>query len=172
MGKLFLLKWAGAGVLATLVMDVGSTAMRKAGLTHGVPIELIGRWFAHILRGRLFHKTIATASDLPGQMPLALATHYLIGISLTIAFGLALHFGPLRLESRPAAFGTAVVYGMLTNVLPWFFMFPAMGFGWLGSEAPAEYLILRSSFLNHFAFGIGLGLVSLFVTSLWKALPQ
>ena len=167
MTGLTLLKCAGAGVMATLTMDLGSGALRALGLTQGVPTNFFGRWFGHLARGRLVHQTIAESPDLPGQMPLAVGCHYLIGVSLAVAFGLLLQHGPVRLESRAGAFGIALGFGLLTNLLPWLVMFPAMGFGWFGFKGPPEYLLLRTSFLNHLLFGVGLGISSLWVTSVW-----
>ncbi len=53
----------------------------------------------------------------------------------------------------------ALGYGVLTNVFPWLLMFPAMGLGIMGLAAPPELMLLRSSFLNHVLYGIGIGLV-------------
>jgi hypothetical protein len=161
--------WLGAGVIATLTMDVGTTLLRRLGLVAGVPISLIARWFGHLLRGRAIHRTIVAAPDVPGQLPLALLCHYLIGISLTLTFvGLAQH-APIRVDSRTRAFVCALGFGVLTNALPWLVMFPAMGFGWLGAQGPPEYRLVRSSFVGHLLFGLGLAMATLWVTSMWTA---
>jgi hypothetical protein len=52
----------------------------------------------------------------------------------------------------------ALGFGTLTNLLPWLWMFPSMGFGAFGHLAPAELMLLRSSFVNHIIFGAGLAL--------------
>src|SRR5262249_28208210 len=115
----------------------------------------IGRWIAGLARGELVHHTIAQASPIRGEVPLALAAHYLIGITLTMAFS------SLMLVLRPApaqSVAFAVIFGMATNLLPWFFMFPSMGFGVFGAQGPAELALLRSSFINHLFFTLGLAL--------------
>jgi hypothetical protein len=43
----------------------------------------------------------------------------------------------------------ALAFGVATNLLPWLLMFPSMGFGWFGRDAPAELLLIRTSFVNH-----------------------
>jgi hypothetical protein len=158
-----------AGVVATLTMDVGSTVIRKVGITAGLPPAIIGRWFAHILRGRFVHHTIADAPDVPGQLPLALACHYLIGIALTVVFVTLLQRSPIRPESRGGTVAAALAFGALTNALPWLLMFPAMGFGWFGSDGPRDYLLLRSSFLNHLVFGLGLAIATTWIIPLSTA---
>jgi len=146
-----------AGVLSTVSMDLGATLLRKAGLTQGVPPEYIARWFGHLFKGQLTHQTIANASDVKGfNLPVALAFHYLIGITLTAGFWLLL----TRVGARPLGTQTVVLlalsFGFATNVLPWLLMFPAMGFGAFGKDAPAELMLFRTSLLNHVCFGVGL----------------
>jgi hypothetical protein len=145
----------GAALLSTLTMDLGATLFRKLGLTNGTPLELFARWLGNMTQGRLFHHSIIDAPDVKVPMGLAVLTHYLIGTSLTVMFWLL-----MRALGRPLPTSTlalaAVGFGLLTNVLPWLFMFPAMGFGVLGKDAPAELLLFRSSLVNHLFFGIGL----------------
>ena len=40
---------------------------------------------------------------------------------------------------------TALGFALCTNVLPWLFMFPAMGYGWFGSHGPTGIRLFRSS---------------------------
>jgi hypothetical protein len=149
------LRWMLVGVLSTLTMDLGSGLLRAAGVTSGMPPRLIGRWFASLARGQLRHDTIAQAPAVAGELPIALVCHYLIGITLALAFGSLL--SSLRVHASPTAgIGLALGFGLLTNLLPWLFMFPSMGFGAFGGAAPAELMLLRTSFLNHVLFGAGL----------------
>jgi hypothetical protein len=146
----------GAALLSTLSMDLGATLFRKLGLTMGTPPELFARWLGNILQGRLFHHTIVDAPDVKVPMGIAVLTHYLIGTGLTVAFWLLMRAGPLKSMSNVGLIAAAVVFGVFTNVLPWLFMFPAMGFGAFGKDAPADLLLFRTSFINHVFFGIGL----------------
>jgi hypothetical protein len=152
---------AAAGVLSTLTMDLLATAVRKAGLTAGMPPDLFGRWFGWLFRGRLVHHTIADSPDVGGGMPLAMACHYAIGISLTAVFWLALQKTPLKEAPASTLVGAAIVFALFTNLLPWLLMFPSMGFGVFGKDGPPEFLLLRTSFVNHVAFGVGLAWTAL-----------
>jgi hypothetical protein len=155
----------GAGVLATLTMDMGSALVRKLGFTAGVPPLWFGRWFGHIARGRLVHHTIAEAADVPGGLQLAVTCHYLIGISLTVLFWLLMRQWDSLWGSPSHIAVAALAFGMLTNVLPWLFMFPAMGLGAFGRAAPPELMLLRTSFVNHFVFGLGVAWTAIW---LWR----
>lgn len=49
--------------------------------------------------------------------------------------------------------GVGLGYGLLTNALPWFWLFPTCGFGLFGLKGQG---LLRSSLINHLVFGVGL----------------
>src|SRR5262245_33433378 len=128
------LRWIAAGFLSTFLMDVGSALFRKVGFTAGLPPRLIGRWFALLARVQFSHQTIIEARAVPGELPLALVVHYLIGITLTLVFC------ALLVVSRPRpvpATSFALGFGVLTNLLPWLWMFPSMGFGMFGRTGPS-----------------------------------
>jgi imidazolonepropionase-like amidohydrolase len=54
-------KGALAGVIATLAMDCLSTLAHRLGLAAPLAVNLIGRWFASILRLQPFHQNIANS---------------------------------------------------------------------------------------------------------------
>jgi len=146
-----------AGLLATLAMDAGSALLRRTGLIGGLAPNLIGRWFTYLARGQFSHNTILESPPVRAEFPVALAGHYLIGIGLAVIFCTLL----LAFSYPPApgqAMWLAIAFGALTNALPWLWMFPSMGFGAFGTEAPSDWLLLRSSLVNHLVFGTGLAL--------------
>jgi len=136
-------------------MDVGSFLLRAVHLTQGLPPNLIGRWFVTLVRGPPVTTTIADVPAVHGEIAVALVGHYTIGIALTAAFvGLLAATG--RRDRRRFAFGAALVFGMLTNLLPWLWMFPAMGYGRFGCAAPPEWALTTTSCVNHAFFALGL----------------
>lgn len=152
-----LLYGAMAGIAGTLAMDLGAGLMRASRLAAGVPLESIGKWFASVLRGQPFHESIALSPIPALPLPAVMLMHYAIGAALGIGFVMLLTV--LGVTQRRWAW--ALGYGLLTNALPWLVMFPAMGYGFFGAQGPAEFLLLRSSLLNHLWYGAGL---ALFVT--------
>ena len=151
---MFGVRWLLSGVVATVAMDVGASLAKRVGLTAGLPPPLLGRWIAGLARGRFAHDAIMDTPASRGELPLAFASHYLIGITLTCAF-----LGTLAMRGgAPKAFWPALAFGLVTNLLPWLVMFPSMGLGLFGLRAPSELLLLRSSFVNHVFFGLGLAL--------------
>jgi hypothetical protein len=160
MSTALLARCVAAGTLATMTMDAGSTLLARTGLTAGLPPRVIGRWFATLLRGEPACRSILHVASQPGEMALAVAGHYAIGISLTLGF-CALVAGAAVRPGPAAAFALALGFGLFTNLLPWLWMFPSMGFGAFGAAAPPELLLLRTSLVNHAVFGLGLGIWTL-----------
>jgi hypothetical protein len=136
-------------------MDVGSFLARAVHLTQGLPPNLIGRWFVTLVRGPAVVTTIADVPAVRGEIAVALAGHYTIGIALTAAFVGSLAATGLR-DRRRFAFVSALVFGLLTNLLPWLWMFPAMGYGRFGRAAPPEWALTTTSCVNHAFFALGL----------------
>jgi hypothetical protein len=167
MTRVLLVRWIIAGLLATLAMDLGSTLLRSTGLIAGLSPHLIGRWFASRCfapltfaspaSGRPVAGTIDAMPAVSGEVPIALAMHYSIGVALTLVFGSLLAITHARAAPR-GAFALAIGFGMLTNLLPWLWMFPSMGFGAFGRAAPSQWMLLRSSFASHALFGLGIAL--------------
>jgi len=150
--------WVLAGLMATLVMDIGGSVLRGLGLTHGAPPQLIGRFFLSVFRGHLTKLDPSIPAGATFSPGFVLPIHYGIGAGLSVLFGLA--FG--RWESPPP-WWTAVLYGIGTTVLPALWMFPAMGFGVLGLRGPREFRLLPTAFVNHLFFGLGLALAGAIV---------
>jgi hypothetical protein len=158
----FLLNSILGGLLATLFMDVTGTLVRVTGLTAGAPPSTIGKWFTYLLQGRLVHRDIMASPDIPIRMPSMVAFHYGIGIALAGAFVALCSW---QMPQR-GTFAFAVGFGLLTTVLAWFLMFPAMGWGVAGTRGPAQLLLTRTSLVNHALYGLGLALWTVFLAPL------
>ncbi len=154
-----LVTWGCAlGVPATLFMDVGSSAVRAAGLTRGLPPAAMGRWFGYMGHGSFAHTDVLAATPLPGELGIALVAHYCIGSAL--AAGYLLVSRRAGSTSPRARAGLAVAYGTATSLISLFVMYPAMGYGLFGRAAPGELRLFSTSLINHVLFGIGLALSS------------
>jgi hypothetical protein len=54
---------------------------------------------------------------------------------------------------------SSLVWGLATTLLPWFFLFPAFGWGLFGVRAPKGTRPLISPAVSHVFYGLGLGIV-------------
>jgi hypothetical protein len=146
--------WALSGIFATLLMDVGGLIARRTGLTHGAPPELIGRFFLSVFRGHFTALDQAVPSDTSISFRFILPVHYAIGATLALILGIATRLT----DGSTPPWWACVLFGVGTTLLPAFWMFPAMGFGLLGSRGPPQLLLLRTALANHLFFGLGLAL--------------
>ncbi len=148
---------AAVGVAATVVMDLGS----GLGILLGVPgrgplrsgYRQIGRWFTYLLRGTFKHADILATPPVKGEFVIGVVVHYLIGTILTFIYLVFLSIA--HLAATPLL---GFAYGLATTVCPWFLLFPSLGMGWMGRDAPKDIHPTRASIFNHAFFGLGLAL--------------
>ena len=145
-------KTLATGIGATALMDLWAVLLNRA---FGIALPnwaMVGRWFAHVPRGRLFHKDIAQAEAVGNELAIGWAAHYVTGI----AYGamLVLVMGPAWLLSP--TFLPAFVLGMVTIAAGWFLLQPGMGAGWAASRKPNRWQIRFLNVLAHTVFGFGL----------------
>lgn len=143
----------GAG--ATAVLDLWLAALNRLGVPTG-SFALIGRWVAHMARGRFCHAAIARAEPARGELALGWITHYAVGIGFA-ALLVALQ-GAAWIEQP--TWLPAVLTGVATVVFPLFVMQPAMGSGFAASRTPTPLKNCARSIANHAVFGIGLYLAA------------
>jgi hypothetical protein len=142
------------GIVATVIMDVLSAVSYKLRLIAPLSPRLIGRWFASVGRGQLFHKDIGQTAAINHERAIAIPVHYAIGVTLTLIY--LFTCASLGLSSRNPI--TAVVFAVCTNIFPWLVMFPSMGFGWFGRHGPPGTRLFVSSLVSHVFYGFGLWL--------------
>ncbi|HEY0661984.1 MAG TPA: DUF2938 domain-containing protein [Lysobacter sp.] len=140
------------GVGATAVMDLWGIA-RKHLLGIAPPnYRLVGRWLAHMPRGRFRHEAIAAAIPVKGEGLIGWTAHYLIGIAFA---ALLLGIWGLAWVRQPSL-GPALIVGVGTVAAPFLVMQPGMGAGIAGSRTPRPAATRFQSLVTHAMFGLGL----------------
>lgn len=150
-----ILRAAFAGIIATIAMDfVGILTIRAKWIDlKGLQIvpSLLGRWFLSLLQATgSLGKDIRMSPEHKNEKITGLMLHYFIGFCLSLLFALL----PFR------GLVSGITYGAFSNVFPWLFMYPAMGFGFFGSRLDVTKKLILFSFINHIVYGLVLGLVS------------
>jgi hypothetical protein len=153
---------AVTGLGATMVTDLWCLLRRRVLAVPFPNYAFVGRWVAHIARGRFFHDSIAAAAPVRAEKAIGSATHYLIGVGF--AFLLPALWGAEWIR-RPTL-GPALLVGLVTVIAPFFVMQPAMGAGIAASRTPRPAAARIHSLVMHAIFGIGLYIVALIVSSL------
>jgi len=140
------------GVFATLVMDLLAILFSKLSIIHPfVKPEAVGRWILYMLKGKFLHQDINKTQALNNEKLVALLSHYLIGVFLAGIYLIIEIFVPVIRHQ----FYMPVVFGIATVILPWFWLFPSFGLGFMASKAPKRSLYITTSLINHTDFGLG-----------------
>lgn len=140
------------GVGATAVMDLWAIARKRLLGTPPPNYGLVGRWLAHMPRGRFRHDSIAASLPVRGEGLIGWTAHYLIGIAFAAMlpgiWGLAWIQHP--------TIGPALLVGIGTVAAPFLVMQPGMGAGFAASRTPRPGAARLQSLVTHGIFGLGL----------------
>jgi len=141
------------GIFATGFMDLLSGFLAKRKLIYPfISPDAIGRWFLYIFRGKLIHKDISKAPKLKNEKLWSVISHYIIGVVLASVY--------LLLESNLAIIREhiwmSLLFGIATVFLPWFWLLPSIGIGFMASKSSNRLQVLRTNLINHTNFGLGL----------------
>lgn len=147
-----LLAIASIGIGATAVMDAWSL-LRKRLL--GVPqldYALVGRWLLYLPRGQWTHHPIGATPSLIGERALGWLAHYLIGVGFA---GVLIALAGTRWVAQPTL-APALMVGLVTVVLPFFVLQPALGAGIAARRTPRPWSARFHSVVTHGVFGVGM----------------
>lgn len=140
------------GVTATLVTDAWAIARRRV---FGIALPdwgLVGRWFAHLARGRLRHHAIKATPSVYGERAIGWIAHYVVGVAFAaILPGV---WGPEW--TRHPTLAPALLVGIGTVAAPFLVLQPGMGAGMAASRTPAPGAARLQSLVTHAVFGLGL----------------
>lgn len=140
----------GAG--ATAVMDLWAITRKHLLSIPSPNYRLVGRWLAHMPRGRFRHDSIAAALPVKGEGLVGWTAHYLIGIAFA---AILLGIWGLAWVRHPSI-GPALTVGIGTVAAPFLVMQPGMGAGIAGSRTPRPAAARFQSLVTHMIFGLGL----------------
>ena len=140
------------GIGATLIMDVWAVFLRQTFNISSLSFCLVGRWLGHMLHGKFSHEKIATATKIPAECILGWFTHYLIGA--VVALMLVIFASQDWLENPTPV--PALLVGLITLLIPFFIMQPALGLGIAAAKTPMPTQARLKSVMTHLIFGFGL----------------
>lgn len=149
------------GLGATLFMDLWTVFLKRA---FNIPVPnycLVGRWLRHMTDGVFRHPSIAAASAKPSECIIGWIAHYTIGVAFALALVALTTFQWLQSPTLMPA----LIFGIVTVGMPLFIMHPAFGLGLAASKAPNPLQARLRSLMNHVAFGIGLYVSALVMSS-------
>jgi hypothetical protein len=140
------------GVGATAFIDLWAIVRRQLLAVPPPDYGLVGRWMAHMPRGRFRHESIAAAPPIAGERFIGWTAHYLIGVAYAAAL-LAI-VGEAWIQ-RPTL-APALSVGVATVAAPFFLMQPGMGAGIAGARTQRPIATRMHSLTMHAMFGLGM----------------
>lgn len=149
------------GVGATLSTDAWAWLRRRVFGVASPEWGLVGRWLAHLRRGRFVHAGIRASAPVRGERAIGWIAHYLTGIvfaAVFVAWG-----GPAWLHSPTLL--PALLFGLATVAAPFLVLQPGMGAGLAARRAPRPWHSRLHSIATHLVFGGGLYLAAVFIRS-------
>ena len=143
------------GLLSCLVMDLWQRLLK---LTYGInpsDWKIIGRWFIFlILKQKVYNPNIENEKPFKNELIIGWVFHYFIGIFYSLGFFVLMQF----FDIFKANLIDGLIFGLVTLVIPWFFMLPVLGKGFLASKTPRPFFISSLSIWSHVAIGVAIGL--------------
>ena len=146
------LQCAVIGAGATMVMDAWTLVRRRL---LGAPLPdygLVGRWFAHMARGRFRHERIADSPPAQGERWIGWTAHYAVGVAFA---AMLLALWGFEWAREPTLL-PALAVGLGSVAAPFLVMQPAMGAGVAASRTPRPAAARLQSLATHSIFGLGL----------------
>lgn len=146
-----LLKVLIAGIVATGVMDLWSALQRCIGV-QTLDYALVGRWIGHWPEWRWRHASIHAAAPVAHESALGWGAHYVLGVLLAAGLWCV---GESAWWHQPTPV-VAILFGLLTVLLPFLILQPALGAGIAASRSPQPWRARSRSVATHAVFGFGL----------------
>ena len=141
------------GLFATVFMDLlAGFLVRKKMIYPFITTDAIGRWFFYLFKGKFKHQDIHKTPALKNEKLGDLISYYLIGIVLAGIYLLL----ELKMPIIRDQIWVPLLFGIATVFLPWFWLLPSTGLGFMASKSSNRLLILRTNFVNHTNLGLGL----------------
>jgi hypothetical protein len=148
----FLVRSIVIGVGATLLFDIWGLMLNRVARLPAPNFALVGRWFAHLPRGRFTHDDIARTEPVEGELVIGWVAHYAIGIlfagALLAIWGLG--------WARNPTFMPALIVGLVTVGCGWFILQPGMGAGIAASRRANAWTLRAMNVAGHVVFAIGM----------------
>ncbi len=147
------------GTGATVILDIWSFASARFLNEPQPDMRMMGRWFAHLKEGTVFHRDIAASKAHPHENAIGWIGHFAVGIVYGVILALACGRPWL---ADPTLF-PALFWGVATILAGWFLLLPGMGLGVAGTELPDPGKARATGLLAHVVFGLGLWLTALYL---------
>jgi len=148
----FLYRMIFIGIGATALLDLWALVLQRFFKVPAPNWGLVGRWFCHLTKAKVFHDDITLARAYPFERAIGWIGHYVIGVAYA---GTLLAFTRPGWASAPTL-APALAVGIITVGAGWFLLQPGMGAGIAASKRSNANQIRSLNIAGHVVFGFGL----------------
>lgn len=148
------------GLVGSVFMDIAELNMARAGISSGVTGAHIGRWVHGLAKGKIYHSDMETSPPVANELRIAGVFHYLVGGGV-VALAYPVMLGLFDFSHIGWHLPLAMLFGVMTCVLPWFILMPAIGKGLFGRKMPTGSSPIIAPIISHVAYGLGIGIIVL-----------
>ena len=145
------------GIGATLTFDLWALFLKNVFKIAPSNFCLVGRWLLSMPDGIFKHSNIVSSPRKSAECVVGWIAHYMIGTTFAIVFVTLAGNNWLQ---HPTLI-PAIAFGVVTVLMPFFIMQPALGLGFAASKMPNPTQARLRSLMNHTSFGVGLYLFGL-----------
>jgi len=140
------------GIIGTIGLDIWALAVRRLFSLPATNWAMIGRWVAHIPRGRFFHSPIAASEEVDHELTIGWCVHYLTGVF----YGVLYLFIVKLIPGGTPSLLSALIFGLATLAAPWLIMQPGLGLGFFASNTPNPWRTRLINVSMHLAFALAM----------------
>lgn len=148
----FVIKAVLIGAGATVLLDLWAQFLHRVVGLPAPNWAFVGRWFAHLPRGRFIHEDIGKAEPVPNELAIGWVMHYLVGILFAAILLAIWGLG----WARNPTFLPALIVGLVTVGCGWFILQPGMGAGIAASKRANANQLRMLNIVGHTVFAIGM----------------
>jgi len=136
------------GVVATVAIDIWAVILSRGFNLPTTNWGMVGRWFGHLVKGKFIHKPISNSVKINHEITIGWVLHYAIGIVYGYTY--------MHIIQESPGVTSALIFGLVTVLVPWFILQPGLGLGCIARLAPKPNVIRIINLSMHSIFGLGL----------------
>jgi len=140
------------GIFATIAIDLWALILKHGFKQQTTDWGMAGRWFAHLPRGKFIHRPISKTEAVNNERLIGWTVHYIIGVIYAWMYIVIIN----NALSLQPTLSSAVIFGVVTVVAPWFIMQPGFGMGIMARYTPNPNIKRLLSLSVHTIFGAAL----------------
>lgn len=142
------------GILSCLMMDLWQKLLKLTYNINPSDWKIIGRWFIFVvLKNKIYNPNIENENPFKNELAIGWVFHYFIAIMYSLTFFILMN----NFLIFKANWFDGLLFGLATLIIPWFFMLPVLGKGFMASKTPRPLFISSLSIWSHVVIGVSIG---------------